>query len=127
VGDEVAHGVTVTPEMTAVLFGREVHPVYATAWMVRHAEEAGRLLVERYLGPNEDATGFHIEVTHEGPAFVGDRLTVTARATAVTDGECRCEFEVTGPRGVVGRGRFVQRYLPKGRLEGAAKRHGEGG
>jgi predicted thioesterase len=127
VGEQVAHSVTVTAAMTARLFGREVHPVYATAWMVRHVEEAGRLLVERYLGPDEDATGYRIELIHHGPAFAGDRLTVSARATEVTDRETVCEFEVTGPAGLVGRGTFVQRYVPRGRLAAEAKHHAEGG
>jgi predicted thioesterase len=112
--------------MTARLFGREVHPVYATAWMVRHVEEAGRLLVERYLGPEEDATGYRIELTHDGPAFVGDRLSITARALEVTDRDTTCEFEVIGPGGLVGHGAFVQRYVPRGRLAAAAKQHTEG-
>lgn len=127
VGEQVVHSVTVMPEMTAQLFGREVHPAYATAWMVRHVEEAGRLLVERYLGLDEDATGYRIELTHESPAFVGDRLTVTARTTDVTDRECVCEFEVHGPGGVVGSGVFVQRYVPRGRLSPAARQRDEGG
>ena len=127
VGDEVTHPVTVTAEMTARLFGREIHPVYATAWMVRHAEEAGRLLVEPHLGADEDATGYRIEVTHERPAWVGDRLTVTARVIRVDTRECENVFEVRGPDGVVGRGRFVQRYVRRGRLGPAGDRTGEAG
>jgi predicted thioesterase len=128
IGEQATHSLTVTADMTARLFGREVHPVYATAWMVRHVEEAGRLLVERYLGPEEDATGYRIELTHDGPAFVGDRLSITARATDVTDGETTCEFEVVGSAGLVGHGVVVQRYVPRGRLAAAARqRIKEGG
>jgi predicted thioesterase len=112
-GEEVVHEVEVTPEMTARLFDREIHPLYATAWLVRHAEEAGRLIIERHLGPNEDATGYRIEVTHEGPARVGDRLEVRARVTEVDDRSCTVEFEVTGPNGLVGTGTFVQRYVAR--------------
>jgi fluoroacetyl-CoA thioesterase len=116
VGAEVTHRVIVTADMTARLFGREIHPVYATAWMVRHAEEAGRLLVEPHLGPDEDATGYRIDVTHERPAAIGDRLTIIARVTRVDERECESVFEVRGPTGVVGRGTFVQRYVRRGRL-----------
>lgn len=116
VGEEVVHEVVVGPDMTARLFDREVHPVYATAWMVRHVEEAGRLLVERHLGPDEDATGYRIELTHRRSAAVGDRLTVRARVIRVDDRECTAEVEVLGPAGVVGRGRFVQRFVPRGSL-----------
>ena len=119
IGEQVTHSVTVTPDMTARLFGREVHPVYATAWMVLHVEEAGRLLLERYLGPDEDATGHRIELTHERPAFPGDRVTVTASAIEVEDERCVCAFEVRGPGGVVGTGTFEQRYVTRGRLAAA--------
>ena len=118
-GDEASHEVTVSPEMTARLFGREVHPVYATAWMVRHVEEAGRLLVEPHLGPDEDATGYRIDLTHERPARVGERVRVTARVEQVDDRECVASFEVRSPGGaVLGRGTFVQRYISRGRLAG---------
>ena len=110
----------VTPEMTARLFGREIHPVYATAWMVRHVEEAGRLVVEPHLGEAEDATGYAISLTHERPAAVGEELTVTVRVTEVDDRACTVEFEVRGRSGVVGRGTFVQRYVERGRLRPGA-------
>jgi predicted thioesterase len=116
VGDEVQHQITVTPEMTARLFGREMHPIYATAWMVRHVEEAGRLLVEPHLGPEEDASGYHISLTHLRPAQVGERLTLSARVTDVDERQCTCEVEVDGPVGLVGRATFVQRYVRRGRL-----------
>lgn len=116
IGETATHRVTVTAEMRARLFDREVHPVYGTAWMVRHVEEAGRLLVEPHLGPDEDATGYSITLTHERPAAVGERLTITARVTGVDERRCTAEVEVRGETGVVGRATFVQRYIRKGLL-----------
>jgi len=123
VGDTVTHRVTVSAEMTARLFDREVHPVYATAWMVRHAEEAGRLLVEPHLGPDEDATGYRIEVTHDRPAQVGEEVIVRATVTEVDERSCTATFEVRTHDAVVGRGVFVQRYVRRGLL-GADGRDG---
>ena len=74
---------------------------------------AGRLIVERHLGPEEDATGYHIEATHEAPAGVGDRLTLRAWVTDVDERSCTVAFEATGPHGLVGRGSFVQRYVAR--------------
>ena len=109
---------TVAPEMTARLFDRGVHPVYGTQWMVRHVEESGRLLVERHLDPEEDATGYALELTHERPAWVGDRLRVVARVVEADDRQCVTEHEVRTADGrVVGRARFVQRYVRRGALE----------
>jgi fluoroacetyl-CoA thioesterase len=118
VGDEAIHEVTVGPEMTARLFDREIHRVYGTAWMVRHAEEAGRLLVEPHLGPDEDAMGYEIRVRHERPATVGERLRIIARVTEVDERSCVAEFEVHGQAGVVGRGTFVQRYVSRHMTDG---------
>ncbi len=105
-----------TEEMLVDLGGRRIHPVYATAWMVRHMEEAGRTLVERHLGDGEDATGYSISVVHERPARVGDRLAVTARVTSADDRDIEADVEVHGPRGRVGNGRLVQRYIRAGQL-----------
>ena len=115
-GEVASVEVTVTREMTARLFDREVHPVYGTSWMVRHVEESGRMVLERYLDPDEDATGYRIELTHERPARVGERLTVEARVVEAGDRECVTEHEVEGPSGVIGRARFVQRFIRRGGL-----------
>jgi predicted thioesterase len=115
-GDEAALEVTVTDAMLVEILGRRIHPVYATAWMVKHMEEAGRLLVEPHLGDGEDATGYAISVVHERPARAGDALRVVARAVRVNDRECEADVEVLGPTGLVGRGTLVQRYIERGRL-----------
>ncbi len=115
---------TVTPEMTARLFDREIHPVYATAWMVRHVEEAGRLLVEGELDPDEDATGYRIELTHERPASVGERLRVEAVVVEADERQCVADAAVLGSDGrVIGRARFVQRYVRRGLLGPAERAH----
>jgi predicted thioesterase len=116
-GEEAEIEVTVTDEMLVDLGGRRIHPVYATAWMVRHMEEAGRALVERRLEPGEDATGYSISVVHERPARYGDNLRVTATVTSADDRACEAKLEVRGPGGVVGRGTLVQRYIRAGRLD----------
>jgi predicted thioesterase len=119
-GELATREVVVERHMTAVLFDREIHPVYGTAWMVRHAEEAGRELVERHLGPDEDAAGEEIWLRHERAAPVGERLSVTATVVEVDERRLVAEIEVRSlDRGdVVGRGRFVQRYVGRGRLRG---------
>lgn len=124
VGEETTLEVTVTEEMLVEILGRRIHPVYATAWMVRHAEEAGRMLIERHLGDEEDATGYAISVVHQRPARVGDRLRVVARAVRVEDQECEAEVEIHGPAGMVGRATLVQRYIERGRLSDGPGRTG---
>ena len=116
-GEEASLEVMVTDEMLVDLGGRRIHPVYATASMVLHMERAARMLVEPHFGPGEDAAGYEICVTHERPARVGDRLRVVARVSGVDERSCHTEQEVLGPRGRVGRGTMVQRYIERGALD----------
>ena len=116
-GEEASLEVTVTEDMLVSLGGRRIHPVYSTVSMVLHMEEAGRELVERHFGPQEDATGYKLAVTHERPARVGDRLRIVARVTGVDERDCSSEVEVHGPAGRIGHGSFVQRYIRKGQLD----------
>jgi fluoroacetyl-CoA thioesterase len=117
-GDEATIEITVTEEMLVDLGGRRIHPLYATAAMVRHVEEAGRMLVEPHFLDGEDATGYAVSIVHERPARLGERLTVVARATRVDERECEAEVEVRGPEGVVGRGTLIQRFIEAGRFDG---------
>ena len=116
VGEEATLEVTVGEDMLVDILGRRIHPVYSTVSMVRHVEEASRLLIEPHLRDGEDGTGYAVTVVHERPARVGHQLRVVARATRVDDRECESEVEVIGPNGRVGRGTVVQRYIRTGQL-----------
>lgn len=119
VGDTASIEITVTEAMLVDLSGRRIHPLYATAWMVRHMEEAGRMLVEPHFREGEDATGYSISVTHQRPARAGDRLTVTATVTRVDERETAADVEVEGPDGRVGSGMLIQRYIRAGLFDTA--------
>ena len=56
--------VLVTDDMT-VQFGElgAVHPVYATYWLARHFEEAGRKVLLPFLESGEGAIGSQVDVT----------------------------------------------------------------
>ena len=70
VGDEASFEVAVTEEMLVDIGGRRIHPLYSTASMVRHMEEAARMLIEPHFREGEDATGHGVSVVHERPARV---------------------------------------------------------
>ncbi len=114
-GEEAALQIAVTEEMLVRLAGRGTHPVYATAWLARHMEEAGRMLIEPHLDSGEQAAGRAISVVHERAAHVGDRLTVVARVLRADANECEAEVEAVGPDGRVGSGTVVLRYAGGGR------------
>lgn len=70
---------TVTDEMT-VDFGElgKVHPVYATYWMARHFEEAGRKIILPFLEEGDGGIGSQVEVFHTASALPGMTVTITA-------------------------------------------------
>lgn len=81
-GFEQQLSITVTDEMT-VQFAElgPVHPVYATYWLARHFEEAGRKLILPFLEEGEEGIGTQLEVFHTASALPGMRVTVTATFT----------------------------------------------
>ncbi|MBM7807868.1 putative thioesterase [Geodermatophilus bullaregiensis] len=114
VGEAAVLDVVVTEAMTVDFdeLGR-VHPVYATYSMARHFEEAGRKLLLRYLEPGEEGIGTAVCVEHLAPAWVGDRIRVTARCTEVHAGRLTCALEAVDASGrLLGRGTTGQAVLP---------------
>jgi fluoroacetyl-CoA thioesterase len=102
--------VVITPEMT-VLFDRlgAVHPVYATYRMAQHFEEAGRLLLLRYLEPDEDAVGRAVAVEHLAPARLGDVVRIEARCTGLDRSRVSCTCRAVDAEGrELGSGSTVQ-------------------
>jgi predicted thioesterase len=107
-----------------------VHPVYATYAMAKHFEEAGRKLLLPYLEPGEAAIGTAVSVEHLAPAWVGDRVRVTARCTGVAGGRVTCVLTAVDSAGrALGRGTTGQAVLPESVVEarvGEAARRARG-
>ncbi len=85
--------ITVTPEMTAILDERVIHPVYSTFWLAYHAELAARRAIEPYFDESENAVGSSISLTHKAMAGIGADIRVTARVTEVTGRHVLCTIE----------------------------------
>ena len=119
VGESAVLDVVVTPELT-VRFDQlgPVHPVYATYSMAKHFEEAGRMLLLRFLAPGEAGIGRSVAVEHLAPAWVGDTVRVTARCVEVQGNRLTCACTAVGPGDrELGRGTTVQVVLPDDVLE----------
>ena len=121
VGATATLEVVVTPEMT-VDFAElgKVHPVYATYTMAKHFEEASRKLLLRHKDDGEEGIGSKVAVEHLAPSWVGDRLTIEARCTAVTGNRITCACTATDSAGrEVGRGSTEQVVLLRAALDRA--------
>ncbi len=101
-----------------------VHPVYATWAVVRHMEEASRMLLLPYLEPHEDAVGWAVEVVHLAPTPVGMRVQVEATLEAVEGRRVRCRVEACNEREKVAEGTHVQVVVPRGWLRDRLRQGG---
>ncbi|WP_102125278.1 thioesterase family protein [Deinococcus planocerae] len=111
--------VTVTEEMT-VRFEQlgPVHPVYATYWMTRHFEEAGRLVILPFLEDGEGGLGTAVEVRHTASALPGMTVTVTATCERVEGRRVFCTLRAISELGdEIGHGTTTQVVLPQERID----------
>lgn len=116
---EVATGIgivdiIVSPEMTATLDGREIHPVYSTFWLAYHAEVAARRAIEPYFEGDDNAVGSGLVVEHLAMAGIGAHIRITARVSAIDRRKIQCTFEarVVPSETLVARGTQDQFVLP---------------
>ncbi|BDP40587.1 thioesterase [Deinococcus aetherius] len=111
--------VRVTGEMT-VQFEQlgPVHPVYATYWMARHFEEAGRLVILPFLEDGEGGLGTAVEVRHTASALPGMTVTVTATCERVEGRRIFCRLRAVSDLGdEIGHGTTTQVVLPQERID----------
>jgi fluoroacetyl-CoA thioesterase len=102
---------TVTPEMTARVGGREIHPAFGTHALVAKIEEVGRQILEPHLEEDEEGVGYEIHATHHAPAPVGADLTLTATVADVNTKRLLCEIAVRHGSQLVASGSFEQRLV----------------
>ncbi|GMA14642.1 thioesterase [Deinococcus metallilatus] len=111
--------VTVTAEMT-VQFGElgAVHPVYATYWMARHFEEAGRKIILPFLEDGEGGIGTDVQVTHAASALPGMTVTVTATFDRMEGRRIVCLLRAVSDLGdEIGSGTTGQMVLPQAKID----------
>ena len=111
--------VLVTDEMT-VHFGElgAVHPVYATYWLARHFEEAGRKIILPFLEEGEGGIGTEVQVTHTASALPGMTVTVTATFERMEGRRILCALRAVSELGdEIGHGTTTQMSLPQARID----------
>jgi fluoroacetyl-CoA thioesterase len=117
-GYEGRLSIVVTSEMTVDFaeLGR-VHPVYATYWLAKHMEEAGRKIILPFLDEGEEGIGSAVSVRHLAPAVPGARVEIVAahERTEANRVYARCRA-CTSAGDLVGEGETEQTILPQGLL-----------
>lgn len=119
VGYEGRVSLVVTDAMTVDFeeLGR-IHPVYATYWLAKHMEEAGRKIILPFLEPGDDGIGSAVAVRHLAPAFPGMRVDVAAEHTRTDRNRVHASCRAWNELGdLIGEGTTEQTILPRARLE----------
>ena len=114
--------ITVTEDMCPAFDGIVVHRVYSTWSMAHHMELAARKVLAPHLDEHEEGIGAHLSIDHVAPTPVGGQVRVQATAVELGPTTLVCDVIAYHGRRVVGRGRQVQRILPKSKLQALIER-----
>lgn len=126
IGNSAEVIITVTEDMCPAFDDVVVHRVYSTWSMAHHMELAARKVLAPHLEDHEEGIGAHLSIDHLAPTPVGDQVRVVAEAIELSPTTLVCKVNAyhvrkDGER-PIGKGRQVQRILPKKKLESLIKR-----
>ena len=109
--------ITVTEDMCPAFDGIVVHRVYSTWSMAHHMELAARMVLAPHLETHEEGIGSHLSVDHVSPAPLGHIVRVTAKAIELGPTTLVCECIAYDGERIIGKGKQIQRILPKSKLD----------
>ncbi|MCI0362350.1 MAG: hypothetical protein L0219_00615 [Phycisphaerales bacterium] len=121
-GNSAQVEITVTQDMCPAFDGVVVHRVYSTWSMAHHMELAARKVLAPHLEEHEEGIGSHLTIDHVAPAPLGHQVRVVATAVELASTTLVCDVVAYDGTRVVGRGRQVQRILPKSKLKSLIER-----
>ena len=122
VGNTAEVTAEVTEDMCPAFDGVVVHRVYSTWSMAYHMELAARKVLAPHLEEHEEGIGSHLTIEHVAPTPVGHRVRVVPAATEVAPTTLVCDVNAYDGDRLVGRGRQVQRILPRAKLNAMIRR-----
>ncbi|GCE28029.1 thioesterase [Dictyobacter alpinus] len=111
--------IVVTAEMTAQFEEMgEVHPVYATYWLTRHMELAGRRLILPFLEEGEEAIGYEVTVRHLASALPGMWIEFTTQYVRTEKNRIYVQCQASSQlQEIIGIGQTTQVVLPREKLQ----------
>jgi fluoroacetyl-CoA thioesterase len=127
VGNSARVEITVGDDMCPAFDGVIVHRVYSTWSMAHHMELAARKVLAPHLEDHEEGIGSHLSIDHLAPTPVGHRVRLEATAVELAPTTLVCDVvayhvRLDGRETVIGRGRQVQRILPRSKLAALIER-----
>ena len=122
VGNTAEVTALVTEAMCPAFDGVIVHRLYSTWSMAHHMELAARKVLAPHLDEDEEGIGSSLSIEPLAPTPVGHTVRIVAEATDVGDTTGVCALTAYDGDRLVGRGRQVQRVLPKRKLKALIER-----
>lgn len=98
----------VTQEKSALAMGSGNLPVFATPALVALMENAAMMAVATSLPEGSTTVGGAINIQHTRPSGIGQKVSATARLTAVDGRKLSFELVVHDSSGVIGEGTHVR-------------------
>lgn len=96
----------------------KLHPVYATYWMAKHMELAGRKIILPFLEEGEEGIGSAVNVNHLASALPGMSIKVVAEHTRTEGNRIFASMKAWNALGdLIGEGSTEQVILPKAKIE----------
>ena len=102
--------------------GVVVHQLYSTWSMAHHMELAARKVLAPHLEEHEEGIGSHISIDHLALTPLGHTVRIVAEAVEIDNTSVVCDVCAYDGDRLVGRGRQVQRVLPKRKLKSLIER-----
>lgn len=127
IGNQAEVIFTVTEDMCPAFNGVVVHHVYSTWSMGHHMEVAARCVLAPHLEDHEEGIGSHLSIDHLAPTPVGHRVRLVATAVELGETTLVCDIlawhiRPGGDDKLIGRGKQIQRILPKTKLQSLIER-----
>lgn len=124
VGAKGEHKTLVTSDIAIDFLGLETARVLGTPWLIMLLEMTARNLIKKYLEPDFDSVGTHVDVKHLAATPMGMRVSFHAEIVEVEERRVRCRVEAfdekekiaegTHERFVINVPRFAARVQAKG-------------
>jgi predicted thioesterase len=95
----------------------KLHPVYATDWMAKHMELAGRKIILPFLEEGEEGIGTKVSVDHLASALPGMKVHIVAEHVRTEGNRVHVRCNAWNELGdLIGQGHTEQVILPRARL-----------
>jgi fluoroacetyl-CoA thioesterase len=115
-GDKKEIAYIVKPEDVASFQGVVVHEVCATFTLAREIEWSTRQFVLAMRNDDEEGVGTYLTIKHQGPAFVGDEIVITAVVDELRGNELLCSYEAKVGDRLIATGKTGQKILKREKL-----------